>query len=209
LSIDPQIPPGETRNDLRQFLQESTPLLLGIVRSYVVRTGLAHGEAVQLVALEVLQEAVLEALSHADRLTTSGQPRAWFLAIAANVIKRKKASLARSSQREVLFSALTNHAEATMDEGAFFDLFAAHTQPGPEAEVEADEEATALLSLVSADDQEVLRLALINDLDSSMLAKRLHITSGAARVRLHRAINRLRIAWNKHEQPGKEGRSDA
>jgi RNA polymerase sigma factor (sigma-70 family) len=209
LSIDPQIPQRETQDDLRSFLQENTPFLLGIVRSYVVRTGLARGEAVQLVALEVLQEAVLEALSHVDRLASTTQPRAWFLAIAANVIKRKKAALARISQREVLVSDLADSTHGAMDESAFFDLFAVHAQPGPEAEVEADEQVAALLSLVSPSDQEILRLALLNDLDAATLAKMLHITPGAARVRLHRALNRLRVAWNKREQQRKEGTADA
>jgi RNA polymerase sigma factor (sigma-70 family) len=197
---------------LRQFLQENTPLLLGIIRSYVVRMGFARGEAVQLVALEVLQEAVLEALAHADRLTATTQPRAWFLAIAANILKRKRAALARVSQREVLISDLADRGEAHMDEDTFFDLFAGHTQPGPDVEVEADEQVAMMLALVSAEDQEVLRLALVNDLDGKMLATMLHITPGTARVRLHRALNRLRIAWNQHEQAGqagKEGRTDA
>ncbi len=120
MSIDPHIPPRETQDDLRSFLQENTPLLLGIVRSYVVRTGLARGEAVQLVALEVLQESVLEALSHTDRLATAALPRAWFLAIAANVIKRKKAALARISQHEVLVSDLADFMHGEMDESAVF-----------------------------------------------------------------------------------------
>jgi RNA polymerase sigma factor (sigma-70 family) len=209
LSIEPNIPPGEQQIDLRQFLQENTPLLLGIIRSYVVRMGFARGEAVQLVALEVLQEAVLEALAHSDRLTSTAQPRAWFLAIAANILKRKRAALARISQREVLISDLANQKKAQMDEGAFFDLFAAHTQPGPEVEVEADEQVAMMLSLVSTGDQEVLRLALVNDLDGNMLATKLNITPGTARVRLHRALNRLRIAWSRHEQAGKEGTTNA
>jgi RNA polymerase sigma factor (sigma-70 family) len=209
LTIDPQIPPRETQDDLRSFLQENTPLLLGIVRAYVVRAGLARGEAVQLVALEVLQEAVLEALSHTDRLASTTQPRAWFLAIAANVIKRKKAALARISQREVLVSDLADSTYGAMDKSAFFDLFAAHSQPDPESEVEADEQADVMLSLVSHSDQEILRLALLNDLDTATLAKTLHITAGTARVRLHRALNRLRVAWNKREQQRKEGTADA
>jgi DNA-directed RNA polymerase specialized sigma24 family protein len=60
--------------------------LLGIIRSYVKRMGLASGEDVSAVALEVLQEVVLEALDHAGRFNPTGQPMAWLLGIAMNVI---------------------------------------------------------------------------------------------------------------------------
>ncbi len=37
----------QTQQQLRQFLQENAPLLLGIIRSYIVRMGMAQGAAVQ------------------------------------------------------------------------------------------------------------------------------------------------------------------
>src|SRR5579872_7030102 len=52
----------QTQHYLRQFLQESAPLLLGIIRSYIVRMGMAQGAAVQSLATEVLHDAALEAL---------------------------------------------------------------------------------------------------------------------------------------------------
>ena len=81
----------QTQHYLRQFLQENASLLLGIIRSYIVRMRLAQGTAaIQSLAMEVLHDATLEALAHADRLNTVTQQRAWFLAIATNILKRKR-----------------------------------------------------------------------------------------------------------------------
>ncbi len=186
------------REHLRQFLQENIPLLLGIVRSYVVRMELARGEAVQNVAADILQDAVFEALAHADRFDITTSPRAWLLGIAANIIKRRKAEAARRHKREISLHELSLQAEI-VDEYDFFDLIMAHAHPGPEQALESDEQVAEMLSLVSADDQVVLRLALLHDLNMRSLARWLDISPGAARVRLHRAVHRLREAWSKHE----------
>jgi len=192
--------------NLRQFLQENTPLLLGIIRSYVARTGLARGEAVQAAAVDILQDAVIEALAHADRLTAATQPRAWFLAIAANILKRKRAEAAKLQQREVLLSDISERQDM-IDESDFFDLITPRVQPGPEQQIEMDEQVADMLSLVAPAEQEVLRLAFLHDLDTNMLAQALNISPGAARVRLHRALNKLRIAWRASQ--GKERTPDA
>lgn len=217
MSRDARTPPGDAPplvvhaggenapRNLRQFLQENTPLLLGIIRSYVVRTGLARGEAVQSVAVDILQDTVIEALAHADRLNTETQPRAWFLAIAANILRRKKAEAAKQ-QREVLVSDMAERQDA-IDESDFFDLITSRVQPGPEQQIEMDEQIAEMLSLVSSDEQEVLRLAFLRDLDTNMLAQALNISPGAARVRLHRALNKLRVAWRASQ--GKERTPDA
>src|SRR5579884_3267092 len=106
---------------VKQFLQENTPFLQGIICSYVVKMGLAHAER------------------------------------------------------------------------DFFDQFAAYAEPGKK--LEEDERVNEMLALVSKEDQEVLRLALLHELDMKTVARILHVTPGTARVRLHRAIHRLRIAW--------------
>ena len=54
------------KQQLIAFLTENTAPLLGTLRSYVQRMSLATGNDVPAVALEVLQEAVVEALKHAD-----------------------------------------------------------------------------------------------------------------------------------------------
>jgi len=159
--------------------------------------GLARGEEVPAVALEVLQEVAIEALDHADRFNPTGQPMAWLLGIATNVIKRKKAEFAKRSRREMPIAHLSIVQEEPLSEDELFDQIAAHTLAGPEQDIEANEQALAMLSLVSAEDQHILRLAFLYDFDREALAEKLGITSVAARVRLHRALSRLRAAWYK------------
>ncbi|HEY5003082.1 MAG TPA: sigma-70 family RNA polymerase sigma factor [Ktedonobacteraceae bacterium] len=182
---------------LRLFLQENIEPLQGIVRSYVARTGLAQGDALESVTHEILNEATLQALMHTELFSTVRQPRAWFLGIAANIIKRRRASLARQSQSEFSVGTLTSTIE-NGSESDFFDQFSLITHPGPEQEVETRAQVTELLALASPDDRRVLRLAFLQDLDTQSLALALNVQPGAARVRLHRALQRLRMAWRTH-----------
>ncbi len=184
----------EAQRRLLQFLQENVPLLLGIISSYVVRMGLAHGEAVQAAATDVLQDTVFEALKHADRFDPDTQPRAWLLAISVNVLKRKKTEAAKRYRREVLMSDLPGVASG-MSESDFFDRLMEPASSGPEQAIEMQEQIDEMLARVSTGDQEILRLALVHDLDTNTLAQALGMTPGAARVRLHRALNRLRKVW--------------
>ena len=71
--------------------------------------------------------------------------------------------------------------------------------PGPEQTFESREQVQEMLALVSPDDAEVLRLALLHELDSQGLADYLGVSVGTARVRLHRALRRLRKAWKQRE----------
>lgn len=182
---------------LRLFLQENIEPLQGIVRSYVARTGLAQGDALESVTHEILNEATLQALMHTELFSTVRQPRAWFLGIAANIIKRRRASLARQSQSEFSVGMLTSTVE-NGSESDFFDRLSLITHPGPEQEVETRAQVTELLALASPDDRRVLRLAFLQDLDTQSLALALNVQPGAARVRLHRALQRLRMAWRTH-----------
>src|SRR5215469_13153905 len=92
---------------IAEYIADNSSSLLGIIRSYVVRMGLASGEEVTAVALDVLQQVVLEALDHADRFDHAGQPMAWLLGIAVNIIKRNKAERLKRSQRELTISGLS------------------------------------------------------------------------------------------------------
>ncbi len=193
------------KQQLITFLSENTAPLLGTLRSYVQRMGLAKGADVPAVALEVLQEAVVEALNHADRFNSTGQPMAWMLGIAMNMIKRKKAELTKRAWRETSITDLSIRQEESLSEGEMFDQIASCTLAGPEQDIEANEQASSLLSLVSTEDQRILRLAFLYDCEREALAEQLGITPVAARVRLHRALSRLRGAWRKQQVDQQEG----
>ena len=190
---------GEDAQSLHRFLQENSARLTGIISSYVARMGLARGENIHQLAAEVFQDAALELLAHADRLDPERQPHAWFLRIAANILKRKRASFARRYRFEVLVSDLADRTQAD-DAYDVLDRLMAERVPGPEQMLAAREHVQELLALVSARDAEILRLALLRDLDAEHIADLLGVKPGAVRVRLHRALRRLRVAWKKHEE---------
>ncbi len=199
-------------NQLLTFIEEQSEPLQGIICAYVQSMGLATGDAVKPVALEVLQETVIEALHHVDRYDPSRRMMAWLLGIALNVIRRKKAETLKRQRRELSLSQLTRlHSEATepISEDDLLDLLMVSSQVGPEQTIESDEQVNALLSLVSSDDQQILRLALLEDFEREVLAQRLGITSGATRVRLHRALHRLRTAWIEQQNTIQRGEGHA
>jgi RNA polymerase sigma factor (sigma-70 family) len=189
--------PCSPRYQLIDFIADNTGPLLNSVRIYVQRMGLARGHDVPNVAMEVLQEVVIEALDHAERFDPTRQAMAWLLGIALNIIKRKKVELAKRQQRELSSATLRATRTEPLSDDELFDQLTAHTAAGPEQELEAQEQATIMLSLVSPEDQQVLRLAFLLEFEREALAKELGITPVAARVRLHRALSRLRSAWHK------------
>lgn len=197
-SVALHTPAGSNNTVIVEYIAGNAASLLGIIRSYVMRMGLASGEDVATVALEVLQQVVLEALDHAERFDSTGQPMAWLLGIAMNIIKRNKAERIKSSQRELSMSDLSLMQEEDLSESELFDQLVAHSDAGLDQEIAANEQAGLLLSLVSPEDQHILMLAFLEGYEREALAQKLGITPGATRVRLHRALKRLRLAWSEH-----------
>jgi RNA polymerase sigma factor (sigma-70 family) len=190
-----------SRLNLQQFLQENMGPIEGIVRSYVIRMGLAHGESIQNTTLDILNDATLEALVHAEAFEAVQQPRAWFLGIAVNMIKRKRAALARNKRHEYSVGMLVNNSEhEAVSESDFFDKISHLAHVGPEQEVENRAQVDELLALASPADRTILRLAFLQDLDTHNLALALNVSEGTVRVRLHRTLNRLRLAWQQHNK---------
>lgn len=203
--------PAVTASDkmrLVEFITDNVASLIGILRSYVQRMGLARGEEVPAVAVEVLQEVVIEALDHAERFNPTGQPMAWLLGIAVNVIKRKKAELAKRFQRELSIGEISLAQQEPLSEDELFDQISAGTTAGPDQEIAANEQAELLLSLVSPEDQQILMLAFLQGFEREALAEKLGISPGATRVRLHRALKRLRLAWSEQHLKFQEGESN-
>jgi RNA polymerase sigma factor (sigma-70 family) len=193
--MDPMDMHTANQDLLRQFIAGESEALLGTLRYYVVRAGLADGRDAAPVATELLNEVVVQALEHADRFRPSGQPMAWLLGIAANLIRRRQAERATRERREPLVRDLCSSAQDGVSEDELFDRVASLAAGGPIADWEANEAASAILAHVSANDRRVLQLAVLHGLNGEGLAQELGIKPGAARVRLHRALNRLREAW--------------
>ena len=187
---------------LRQFIAGESEALLGTLRYYVVRAGLANGRDSAPAAGELLNEVVVEALEHADRFKPSGQPMAWLLGIAANLIRRKQSERSARNRREPLVRDLVPRAQDVLSEDELFDRVSSLAVGRPIEDWEATEAALAILAHVSESDRSVLRLAIVHDLNGEALAQELGIKPGAARVRLHRALNRLRAAWPRWPEDG-------
>ena len=181
---------------LRRCLQDETQPLLDTIRLYVLRFGPAPHDDVSAVAQDILQEVSLEALEHADRFKAGRRPLPWLLGIALNLVRRKHVERAKQARREWSAGAYAALAEGPETEADPFGETMASLAPDQLAGIEAEDEAEHLLTLVSPSDREVLRLAIIEGWDHAELARRLGTTTGAARVRLHRAIGRLRVAWS-------------
>ncbi|MBL8154901.1 MAG: sigma-70 family RNA polymerase sigma factor [Anaerolineae bacterium] len=181
------------RSRLRQFIERESNALLGTLRMYLVRAGLErHSQPLDAAAAELLNEVVCEALRHEHRFRPSGQPRAWLLGIAANLIRRWQAESFRRERREPLVRDLAPQVEEAFSEDELFDHLAALAESGAVNGPEGDGEMLALLDALAPDDARVIRLAILNGLNGEALAAELGVTPGAARVRLHRALKRLR-----------------
>jgi RNA polymerase sigma factor (sigma-70 family) len=187
---------GDGRVRLEGFIEAYASSLAKTLRHYVLHAGLASGAGIAQVADELFNEMVVEALRTAHRLKPEVHPKPWLLGIAANLIKRRQTELAKRDRREPLMRDLYPQMEETLSDEELFDLLPTVTY-GRVEEMEADESINHLLSALSRGDADLLRLALLHDLSGEALAKELHITAGAARVRLHRALNRLRATMHE------------
>lgn len=189
---------SRARADLQRFLQDNAADLQMLIGGYVLSMGLASGSNVDLLAAEIFQDAVVETLAHADRFNPEMQPRPWFLAIAANILKRYRARTARREKFEVRLGNLANTTGAESEQD-MLDRILPPGMPGPEQTLTDREFVDELLSLVSPEDARLLSMALLGGWDAYALGQQLDITPGAARVRLHRALGRLRRAWKTSE----------
>lgn len=181
---------------LKHFIDREGESLRRTLRVYVARSGLASANAViQAAADELLNETVVEALAHAERFDPAGVPVAWLLGIAANLIRRKQTDLAKRNRREPLLRDLDTRADQSASDDEFFDRFAGLATDDPQAVLEMDASVAALLDTLSTEDQRIVELAVLHELDGEAIARELGIKPGAARVRLHRAIRRLRDAF--------------
>lgn len=201
------LPPSEGKSQLIECIEQNVETLLKNITLYIRRMGLETESEQRGISLEILQETVVIALAHADRFTTTRQPLAWLLGIAVNVIKRKKVELAKHGRREILLGSLVAQNPPLTSEEELLDqiLSSSFTEPEPGQTLENEEGIEAILSLASPRDQQIVRLAVIEDLDGETLAQQLGISVGTARMRLSRALHRLRSALLKQQKNGRKG----
>lgn len=190
----------QPKSRLRQFIAGDSESLLGTLRHYLFRAGLSgRGQSLEAAARELLQEVVVQALQHESRFQPTREPRAWLLGIAANLIKRRQREMFLREKREPLVRDLHASIEGSLSDDELFDWMLSLTEQRPSEVLIQDGEVETLLAQVGPDDARILRLAILNGLDGDRLSQALGISPGAARVRLHRALNRLRVAVRREE----------
>lgn len=184
---------------LRQYIEYESSTLIGTLRYYLFRAGLGGRDLpLDSAAQDLLNDVVAEALEHEDRFRATGQPRAWLLGIAANLVRRRQRDMVQRNQREPLLRDLHPEMEGQMSDDELFDWIAEVAATTPDA-FDQREDVHALLTALAPDDERVIRLAIMNGLDGEALAQSLQVSAGAARVRLHRALGRLRLVYAQQE----------
>ncbi len=184
---------------LRQYIEYESSTLIGTLRYYLFRAGLGGRDLpLDSAAQDLLNDVVAEALEHEDRFRATGQPRAWLLGIAANLVRRRQRDMMQRNQREPLLRDLHPEMEGQMSDDELFDWIAEVAATTPDA-FDQREDVHALLTALAPDDERVIRLAIMNGLDGEALAQSLQVSAGAARVRLHRALGRLRLVYAQQE----------
>lgn len=212
---------------LRPFIEDNADSLMGILRSYVAKAGLASDDEIPEAAQDLFGEVVEEALKSADRFDPSSRPlRAWLLKIAANLVMRRQVERLKRKEREARVrdhnigfqsSMPGDQPSESRSDAEFFDQIVAqimskkirpgdHTEwarpffnPKVLEEMIGEENAEGLLALVSVQDREILKLAVIHGLDGKAVARALKLKPGTARKRLHVALNNLRAAVIRRE----------
>ncbi len=182
------------RTALKAFITANSDSLRCTLRLYVLRTGLAYGDSVEALVDDLLSDMVREALSHAQRYDPERSARAWLLGIGVNLVRRYQAQQIRQNQREPLIRDLYPDHYEVDDDDVWFNSVAEIVTAPADANLDVKDTIESLLAAVGSTDQEVIRLAILYELDGAALAQALGISPGAARVRLHRALNRLRRA---------------
>jgi|tagenome__1003787_1003787.scaffolds.fasta_scaffold20358508_2 RNA polymerase sigma-70 factor (ECF subfamily) len=123
-------------------------------------------------AEDAAQEAAVRAWRRRDTCTTPEHPGPWVATIARNEALR----LARPSRTEPL------------------EVVAEPAEESHEDDVLGQTDIERAIARLSGADRELVRGRYWDDLDYRQLGRLLHISEGAARVRLHRALATLRRA---------------
>lgn len=188
---------SDSRLALIECIEQHMESLLGTISLYARRVELDADTDKYTLAVDILQETVIEALEHSDRFTTTRQPLAWLRGIAVNVVWRKKVAQAKHAHREISLGRLSVGQPSCGSEQDALDRLVPMSENVSNLglELESEEEVAGILSLLSPSDQEIVRLAILEDYERDRLARHLGISVGTARMRLHRALRRLQSAW--------------
>ena len=131
-------------------------------------------------AADAIQEATISAWRHRRSFRAGSPVRPWFLAIVANQCRR--------AVRDKWWSVLKRSELTTT------------TSDGDPTEIVAGASIRRILNRLNERDRLVLVLRYYLDLPFDEVAATLRISPGAARVRVHRAVERLKLQMSGEEE---------
>jgi len=183
---------------LTSYIQQNTGKLYRTICMYVRKSGICAGEEAKELASEILNEVVAKALKHADRFDPNKQVMAWLMGIASNLLLQERQKRAKNARREPFYRDLAEKSpHLPIDE--FLGQFIQSTQQTAEDSVSSKQAYQKLLSHVSDPEQKLLELAIIQQCSAKEIALQLQCKPGAVRVRLYRALKRLRQALEQRD----------
>ena len=205
---DPCHPPGEIpsiemlreqaikkeRNGalIARWIKENEAELARALRPLAFKISEARGQSAAETTLDLLVEVTGSAMTTAERYDPERSLHHWLLGIARNVLLQWRDQSIKRNQRLIPLTS-----ESMDDNLSSTDLFERTRRA---AALEAGnlwiKQALAMLKPL---DSKIITLMCIEQRDAAETGEILHIDAGTARVRLSRALRRLRIALTEDE----------
>ncbi|MDP9367347.1 MAG: sigma-70 family RNA polymerase sigma factor [Chloroflexota bacterium] len=165
---------------------------------YVWKAGLARTrDQVTLLGDDILHESLERVLNKPGAYDPTRPVHAWVMGFVANVILERQ-------------RAKRNDAAHVVDEpevpGGDGDLLLSRLETVQDVATQRHHQLQEILGLVGPADRQVLELRYLHGLPFRELGTALGITENAARVRHHRALDRLKDACFAAERAGSEDR---
>jgi len=160
------------------------------------------------IAGDVLADACLAVLRSPQRFDANRDPLRWIMGHAINVAKRERERVFQSNRAvslraEVCASEIAGEEqsgeEALEEHEANLALSLGLLQARKSTPLETRQALASLLAPLRQDEREIVVLSVFEGYDSPRLAARLGISAPAARKRLQRALDRLRLHIRGHE----------
>jgi RNA polymerase sigma factor (sigma-70 family) len=180
--------------EIRARMKAASERLLPRIRWHLATAGLSQAGDLNDQARDILQDVVLEALRSEHKYDPSRDLFFWLHGIAMNVVRRRVERFRKVRGR------LPPEAPAAADDAAVEALhedlvhaIPAHGSAGPDEALAFQQEVEAVLSPLSEQHRQVLRLYYLeHDQDNEAVAAALGISPGAERVRRCRALQAAR-----------------
>lgn len=187
-----QVELARKKKIISQYIEEES---VSLIKSFSILgwKTLGQGHDITSFAQELLSEVTGKALEKADSFDPGLPVGPWLYGFARNLVKQHRTQVINWRERSS-YTLAENAGYAS--EADYFDNFSGMcTQDFTEGLVNKDSFRPAFeaaLQCLSVGDRTILDLALLKQLNGEEIAQALQLAPGTARVKLHRAISRVR-----------------